>query len=307
MTVYVVPCGVSLLDVLTANKPRWPVNAKPAELVNGASDWGRAVLGLADDEVLSWWSRTATSATRDARLAAWDPRVLCAETSTLAASSGLSDLKGLPGRGDTILVLASDTERGVVAALSVAQYIAGADLPGVRYLSTAKHISSASPGFALERGKLTVLRLRKLDPVHAKGGFIDAIAGLGQALRAAFDLGEPMEVHLTGGYKATLLYTMALTELLYSLAPDRVSARYLFEDTQGAATTIGLRQFSRPICDDMRAELVALRDGKKYAGAVTFENLVWDRKAKKFNAFGYGYLAVLGEPFPSSGPGPLGS
>ncbi len=305
MAVYVVPCGVSLLDGLKTKMTGGPPNAKTASLVENATDLGRTVLELADADVVPWWAAHAVDDAEDARLLEWDPRVLCAETSTLAASR-YGSLRGLLDGSNRVLVLASDTGRGVASALYLAQRLAGLDLGDVSYASSPEQLSSAPLDLSLQPGTLTVLRLRGLDPRHAAGGFIDAIASIGQALRAAFDLGERMEVHLSGGFKATLLYVLAMTELLHSIGPERVSARYLFEDSDSEIMKIGMRQFSQAWCRDMRAELRALRDDQDYKGIPTLTDLVWDKAAGKLNAFGYGYLAVLDEPLTPLPPGPLG-
>lgn len=306
MTVYLVPCGVSLLEGIAAKKAQGPRDARPANLVKTAADLGHAVLGRPDGEVLAWWRESASGHAAAAKLGRWEPRVLCAETSTLAASSGISRLRRLLDRGDVVVLLASDTDRGVASALYVAQYLAGFDLAGVTYLSTHQQVTFVPFDMRLAKGTLTVLRVRGLNAKQASGGFIDAVAGIGRALRAAFDFGDELEVHLTGGFKATLLHTMAMTEILYSLAPDRVRAVYLFEDADAAIMPIGLRRFSGEECRDMRLELSAVRDGRYHLGARTFEGIAWNGADGKLNAFGYGYLAVLGEDLSADLPGPVG-
>lgn len=308
MTVYVVPCGVSLLDGLTAKKDKGPRDCKPARLTKNAADLGRAVLGLPDADVVRWWADNASKEAADARLDEWDPHVLSAEANTLAATSRLGRLRCLLDRSDRLLVLASDTERGAAAALYLAQHIAGPALPDVVYQSTPDTLASEPVRATLAAGTLTVLRLRGLDPRHVSGAFIDAVAGVGMALRAAFDVGEPLEVHLTGGFKATLLHTLAMTELLYSFAPDRVRACYLFEDVGSPyddVIQIGMREFSQAHLDGMRQELIAIRDGKRYLGDPTLAGIAAAGHGG-LNAFGYGYLAVLGERLTPGRPGPGG-
>jgi len=247
----------------------------------------------------------------DAQLTAWDPRVLAAETNTLAASTGLGRLGGLLECGDRVVLLASDTERGVAAALYVAQHLAGLSLPEVAYLTTPSELHYGKWHVPLLPGTLTLARLSGLNPRHASTGFINAVAGTGLVLRAAFDVGEPLEVHLTGGYKATLLHTLAMTEVLYSLAPGRVKACYMFDDADPTAeiVPIGLRRFSPPLQNAMRDELTAARDGKLPLGTQIFEGLAWSKEALQaggkdpLNAFGYGYLAVLGEGLTPGRPG----
>ena len=197
--------------------------------------------------------------------------MLCAETHTLAAASRLGRLRELLDFRDRILVLASDTGLGVAAALYLAQHIAGLELPNVVYQSTPDGLPAGPLPLDLKPGTITILRLRGLDPAHASAGFIDAIAGIGLALRAAFDLGERMEVHLTGGYTATLLHTLVMTELLNSLDPDRVHARYVFEDTGSGSDSlieIGLRQFDQEYCDAMRGELTVSANTARLVRAI---------------------------------------
>jgi hypothetical protein len=183
VTVYVVPCGVSVLSGLK-DKPG-PTDAKPRRLTDTAPEWGRGVLDRPDSEAVTWWATQAAADAARAKLTTWDPRLLSAETSTLALSSGVERLRGLLDRGDQILLLASDTERGIASALCVAQHVSGLGLPDVAYASTPQVQDDISFSAGLAPGTLTVVRLSGLDPGHAQGGFVDAIAGIGRVLRSA--------------------------------------------------------------------------------------------------------------------------
>lgn len=312
MTVHVLPCGVSVFrGVATgknpAGKDSTPPDAKPSHLIKKATDFGQGVLARADvdEDVIGWWAKEAAGETADAMLAKWDPRVLSAETHSLIASGRAGRLREVLDRGDRVVLLASDTAPGVAAALCVAQHVADPELPDVAWVTTPEAMSDKPLSTGLARGTLTIVRLRGLDPRHAQGGFIDAVAGIGQVLRAAFDVGESLEIHLTGGFKATLLHTLAMSEVLYSLAPGRVTACYMFEDTDrpdAATTPIGLRRLDQASCDEMRLELAGIRDGRRHPGARTFEGLAYTDG--ELNAFGYGYLAVLGERLTPGRPGP---
>lgn len=262
---------------------------------------------LPDDQVAARWADELADEADDARLTDWNSRILCAETNTLAAGSGVTRLRDLTAQGHRVVLAASDTGDGVAAALCAAQHIAGPDLAGVTYLSTPETLGAAPLGAESIREAVTVVRLRGLDPRHLSGRFITAVAGMGLVLRAALDTGEKIEVHLTGGFKATLLHALAMTEILYSLKPDRVTAHYVYEDAGPAATAqaIGLRRFSQSYVDDMRAELTKVRDGGRQLGAETFEGMAWTSE-DGLNAFGYGYLAVLGEPLSAGRPGDAG-
>jgi hypothetical protein len=312
VTVYAVPCGVSILSL--DGKPSRPPNAKPRQLVGKAEDFGRAVSKVPDHEVTGWWAAATSGIAADARLTSWNPRVLSAETNTLAASSGHDRLRDLLERGDQVVLLASDTPRGIAAALYVAQHITGTSLPDVAYLKTPEHLQDGIMHAALLPGTLTVARISGLDPRQASSGFIDAVASTGLVLRAAFDVGDELEVHLTGGFKATLLHTLAMTEVLYSLAPGRVKARYMFDDAGDDAeiVPIGLRWFDQETISLMRYELAKVRDRQPPQGRRTFEGLAWSEAALRaggkdpLNSFGYGYLAVLGERLTPGRPGLTG-
>ncbi|MEU4828521.1 hypothetical protein AB0H37_42290 [Actinomadura sp. NPDC023710] len=296
MTVYVVPCGVSLLDGLRTRKGPLDSTAPDlAELLEGQSN---ALPALADDAVTGWWADALAADVEDERLGAWDPRLLSAETHTLTAST-TGRLSDLAAGGHTITLVASDTGLGIAAALCVAQHITGPHLPGVTYTSTPAELKDAAADPRFVTGPVSIVRLRGLDPGHPRNGFIPAIAGMGHVLRAAFDTGQDVQVHLTGGYKATLLHTMAMAELLYSLAPDRITARYVYEEAGVTADAhrIELRRFSAEAIDDMRTELALVREHRA-PGHPRLRGAAWQAQGRtpELNAFGYAYLAVLGEP-----------
>ncbi len=304
MTVYVVPCGISLLDGLRVKKG--PKNCKPRRLVESASDLGATVLGLPDSGVVDWWVHEAAHLAKEAHLTAWEPQVLCAEANTLAAASGVGRLRELLDQQDRLLVLASDTDSGVAAALYLAQHIAGPDLTDVVYQSSRADQASKPVPPVLRPGTVTVFRLRGLDPVQSDSAFTNAVADTGVALRAAFDVGEKLEVHLSGGFKATLLHTLTMTELLYSLDPGRVRALNLFEGTK-TITPIGMRRFDEEYCKEMRDELSSVEyEGRAHLSGQTFEGLAWTKDTYELNAFGKGFLAVLGDRFTPGRPGPGG-
>jgi hypothetical protein len=302
VTVYAVPCGVSILSL--DGKTSRPRDAKPSQVARRAEGFGRDLRNVPEHDVIRWWAATTSETAAAARLTAWDPRVLSAETNTLAASSRTGRLRDLLERGDQIVLLASDTDRGIAAALYVAQHIAGTSLPDVAYVKTPEQLQDDNMHAALLPGTLTVVRISGLNPWQASSGFIDAVASTGLVLRAAFDVGDDLQVHLTGGFKATLLHTLAMTEVLYSLAPDRVA--------DAEVVPIGLRKFDQQTISLMRYELARVRDRQPPQGRRTFEGLAWSEAALRaggkdpLNPFGYGYLAVLGERLTPGRPGPTG-
>ncbi len=303
MTTFVVPCGISILDGLGRKLPS--SGGAVGRFVNAvdphrAAAWPHGYDQLADDELLASWAKEVADKADAAKLAEAEPVKLCAETHTVTRGLAAQRLRlrELLDQGGRVLLLASDTRAGIAAAFCVATHLAGGR-ERIAYLSTPAH-DAPTLGATPAGGTVTVIRVRQLRPQHAD--LVEAAAGIGKVLRAAHDLGAPVEVHLTGGFKATLLHTLAMTELLYSMAPRQVSAWYVFEDVVDAGVgaapiPIGLRHFPDAYQRDMRRELTAV-DGHQYPGSETFKGVAWneDSGRPELNAFGHGYLAVLSRP-----------
>ncbi|HLH83677.1 MAG TPA: hypothetical protein VKV38_10465 [Trebonia sp.] len=295
-TVYVVPCGISVFDELGT---KMPVGGSPVRAFTHAVTNGNCLAGVCLDDgeaVTAKWAARAAARAEAAGLARVAPKRLSAETHSLATR-----LRSRPlAPGEHVLLLASDTPLGVSAAFCVGQYLAGAGSGQVAYISSPR---TADDPFqlAVTRVPVTVVRVRGLKP---DADLSTAAIGIGKVLRAAGDAGGRVEVHLTGGYKATLLHTLAMSEVLHSMWPGRVSAWNVFEDVADPSSDqpvqpqpIGLRTFPREYLTLMRSELTAVRDGSAGFGR-TFQGLGWDEEAdgtRRLNAFGHGYLAVLGE------------
>src|SRR4051794_19076857 len=116
MTIYVVPCGLSVYEGL-GGEPR-PARARPAALISSAKSWGRVARELADTHVVGSWSAEVGHVAKLARLVDWEPEPLSAETHTLAASSNIGRLSRLssdPVEHHQVVLLASDTGEGVGA------------------------------------------------------------------------------------------------------------------------------------------------------------------------------------------------
>jgi hypothetical protein len=299
VTTYVVPCGISVLDKLGK---KMPVGGSPVTAFVRSVEKGAWVSGARLDQhqrVLStWWDKVAAKA--DAvGLTRASPRRLSAETHCLAGREPTVP----PVANGRVLLLASDTPIGVSAAFCVGHYLADGVAANLSY-ATAPGLDAKSLRFAASSTLVTILRIDGLEPVLPQ--FSKAVTGIGNVLRAAWEADGPVEVHLSGGFKATLLHTLAMTEVLHSLTPGRVSAWYAFEDDPDTnrdlpipPMRIGLRSFPRVYLNNMRAELS--RAGEGIPGSNTFEGLGWDDEngVPKLNAFGYGYLAILGHPVTS--------
>lgn len=298
-TVYVVPCGISVLEQLGKNKKKLPggshVNAFTRDIDRGT--WLNGV-DLDDNQAVpAAWSAKVAPKAEDAGLAKVAAKWLSAETHSLATRV----TPGLLTPDQYVMLLASDTKNGLTAAFCVAQYLTGAASGLIGYTSTPQ-AADDSWDIKIARDPVTVIRVRGLKPSGTN--FNLAALGIGKTLRAAGDLGGAVEVHLTGGFKATLLHTMAMTEVLYSMAPKRVSALNVFEDlAQGDSDQpvqpgrIGLRAHRSETLDLWRAELTGARDGG-ILGSTTLKGVGWTEdvaRKRHLTDFGWGYLAVLGD------------
>lgn len=319
MTIYVVPCGVSVLNELenplSEHRPRgWKADA----FGKRKTGWiGKTILPsghehrIADDQVIGAWTESGLAGPM---LCEWTSMV-SAETHTLAKRAGLpmelvSALRAVLDRGDRVVLLASDTGEGITAALCVAFMMTAGELDRVSFVSTpADEAEDARFAGRLHPQKVTVVRVTGLNP--RDGGISKAVAGIGRVLRCAYDLQERLEVHLTGGFKATLLHTLAMTEVVHSISPvdkteeagnpiDWTTAWYLVDEEEAAPMQIGLRRFSYDEIDSMRAELSAVAHGDHPEPPVAFKNIAWEEHGQKaeLNDFGRGYLAVLGQEDP---------
>ncbi|MEV4511592.1 hypothetical protein AB0K00_21775 [Dactylosporangium sp. NPDC049525] len=298
MTVYVLPCGVSILDGLARGRAGTAdATAVVADVVALAGRVHHRTLTAT--EVAPHWRAELATALDDADLADWRPEV-SAETSTLARR-GTIDLARLLSAGHRVAVLASDTSRGLAAALLVASRLAGGDLSRLRYAATDEALPAFPPC------TVTVVRVAGLAP-DTRDGLIQGAAGLGAALRAAGTAatGEELEVHLTGGFKASLLHLLSMTELLHSAGGTTVTAWYLHDDTdnpdQARTVQIGLRRFSARYLQRLGEELSNVAAGREPPSwdDFTLREAAWTHVAGRptLNGFGAGYLAVLGTTTP---------
>lgn len=292
MTTYLVPCGLSILNWMRAYGSGDPskryATIDPAaveDLLDEQEQWRSD-----EKRDLNVWRSTVLEKARAADVKRWDPRV-SAETSTLRARRPSGPLIT---DDDRIVLLASDTDEGISAALCVAAVVAVGDPDRIDGI--------AEPEDELRPGKVTVVRIDGLKPTSLSLG--RACEAMGTVLYNALESrpSERVEVHLTGGYKAALLHMLAMTEVAYSRFPSRVSAHYIFEGDGGSAAghdkavRIGLRLFPRDQLERMREELSYAKRGVPILGTPMFEGLAWEKYGDRtrLTDFGRGYLAVLG-------------
>jgi hypothetical protein len=296
-TIYVVPCGISIFDHIQKRLADAGGGGAVRPFLRLAPDgsWLNGADLEAGDAVLAAWAGKVLAKAEAAGMPKVAAKFLSAETHTLAKRTPF-------GSGGYVVLLASDTRPGVSAAFCVAQYLAGFPSGKLAYVSTPRTGSDLDAiEFRARDALVTVVRVRGLKP--AGTDFDLAASGIGKALRAAADIDGQVEVHLTGGYKASLLHTLAMAEVLHSMAPDRVTAWNVFEDVEDQSSDlpadpqkIGLRRFPPEYIRSMRLELTQASAGEML-GKRTFEGLGWEEDAdrrRRLNAFGHGYLAILG-------------
>lgn len=291
MTLYIVPCGVSIRDGLLRGRDA-PPDANRDNLWDDSVSWAASARSSPDSDVAAMWLSGFTDPLTDALLPHWCPTV-SAETSTLA--SRVTELSTLLADDHTVVILASDTDVGVAAAMLVASYLGG-ETNTLRYRTVPTDLTIGHWAQEFKQGTVTVARITGLDP-RRPSGLSNATAGIGRVLRAAFDASTRIEVHLTGGLKATLLHTLAMTEVLSSLPEADVSAWYLFNDDSDDSepVRIDLRSFSAQL-DGLREELCSVRDGNPTSRRMFYGSGWTEQDGKRtLTSFGYGFLAVLGE------------
>lgn len=307
MTIFLAPCGVSILGGL-----RWSRGAPQHTRKEAAGDavnellyrLGAPEVADAGMSVLPAWQDAFAEVGDELRLEDWHVRV-CAETSTLLARGVQADPRAavLFEPEDSVVLLASDTVPGLVSALLVATRVTGGDLGAIRYAETPEAAGEAGD-YPVQPGAATVVRVRGLDP-KADDAFARAAWGTGDVMRAAREMpaAEAIDIQLSGGFKAVLLHTLALAEVLYSQnwTQVAVTACYVYDnDSANPADSlieVGLRRASEGSVRTMRDELVSVRDGRRLDSA-EFEGVAWNRSdgQPRLNAFGHGFLAVLGNP-----------
>jgi hypothetical protein len=292
MTTYLVPCGLSVLRKLRERNAPYPATDARAAFLAAEKQWRAESLPAA--QLIADWARRVGVDAEDARVGEADRGTFCAETQTLALRAP-APLPRLLGQGHRVVLLASDTNDGIGAAMCTAYIMTGGDLSKIRYLTAPGKDQARGFPELLAESTVTIVRIPGLGP-HT-GGVRTAVAAIGRVLYAAHLLGGDLEVHLTGGFKLTLLHTMAMTEIVYSMAPELTTAWYVYED--GAdAVAIGLRLFSKDLLEDMREELTNAAHGRAPGGPATFKGQLWQQlgEGSQLTDFGEGFLAVLGGP-----------
>lgn len=255
MTVHLLSCGTSILRNRRALNPR---DAGPIDLdVGTLIQWATGT--LTDVAQAGQWAASLAEQLDDLDIA---PKLREAQSRKLLSAeiAALDWDNHRPISTDRIVLLASDTAKGVLAALLVGVAL---DRPVRYHSSTPRHpgdegflaVADVANGAA---APVDVVRVEKLLP-DSTVQFNEAMEHLGAAVVWArqLDLGAPLALHLAGGYKATIPYLVAFAEYLQARWRN-ITAWCLHEGDEELGTRpepvrVGLR----PV--DVAADMAALR------------------------------------------------
>ncbi|MBA9007289.1 hypothetical protein [Thermomonospora cellulosilytica] len=320
MTVHIISVGLSVLEVLA--QPRIArhkakldhdadliddiADARPHELLKdaGADDreaacaWLAGALAPLTDPAHDPASSAALLEARSRiRPHRWSARI-SAELLTFARMAGPGQARLDPA--DTAVLVVSDTPDGLLAALWNALALAGGDLTRVSLL--------ADPSDALRMpdpaGRVLLARIPGMD-TSSDEGFHRAMHGLGVLGRALYERTDgPLEFHLSGGFKASIPYLVAMAEGLRSLAGGRqVQAWVLHEDTLDSSRPIRI-PLRRAVPEEVLFELSGFDDTGRRPPPFPDQNLLegyaYDTRpdGQYLTPFGSGLRALFGDRLP---------
>lgn len=212
---HLLPCGVSILRNM---RPPNPVTSLSAGDVRAMSEWARRELTTTRRDHPDQWAASFRAdlgpylaSIRDCQ----QPVKLSAEVASLHRHAPQ------PGARDRLVLLASDTAEGVLAALLNAARLR----ERIVYHPVPLLDSTATGHPVLDEGTeepLHILRIPGLLP-DSTGRFSEAMEHVANAMVWAARLHrrdrEELAIHLAGGYKATIPYVVALAEYVRTAWP----------------------------------------------------------------------------------------
>lgn len=338
MTIHIAPVGVSIITNF-ANIENREFTKEPVESDSGGQKfpWTSLIKQVKDDGLLEFGFQGKSSvqvldAAFGPNAAADSPerkriqeiannlhsgewisyRGVSAELDTIRhAAMKISSAKRkeefLPGKNDAVFLIATDTDKGIAAALWNAIALAGGDIKRIRYFPTLEEDTFLDKSVI---GCVNIIRFPGLDAVNSDQAFREPMklmgrlgrliiapprSMLGKKLKRLIAKNEEIRFYLSGGYKATIPYLIALAEGMRSLG-EKVSAWVMHESSRHAFH-LPLRRFDE---DQIRIELQGFRDGKR-AGAPEgkfFEGYAYELidKEARLTAFGEGMRELFGIP-----------
>jgi hypothetical protein len=249
MTVHLISVGDGLVETV-----KRPTSFPP--------DLGPAVLRAAPHTALSRHTGDNDKAAADALLTRWlqtqigpggqlrrlvdeaHPQLWSAAVSAELSTFDRAARSRVLSPADQAILLATDTVRGLTAALWNAVALVGADLTRVRYASRPRDLAVQAA-----RGAALVVRVPRLD-ARSEADLGQAMGDLGALGRALLPpvstTGEDFRFYLSGGFKAAIPYLIGLAEGMRSLPQitGSVEAYVLHEHTVGEAIRLPLRRIN---------------------------------------------------------------
>ena len=206
------------------------------------------------------------------------PRSVSAELASLAADRSGDPRLEVGGEIDeTVLLIASDTGKGLRAALFNALAITGGNVDRVDYLPTP------NSAFRVKHGRVAIVRLPGLDAENNEQ-FLRAmreLSSFGPFFEEALRNPESScRFHLTGGFRVAMPFLLGFAQALHSLYRGQISAHAQYEFSN-SPRAIGLPLSSPPI-NDLEGKLAGF-DRSGYSARRPPEEGVWE-------GFAYEYL-----------------
>ena len=270
----------------------------------------RAAEVIEEADVRSWGWRASAEAT--------SLHALSAQTAHIGTGVIGGTRHGLVDSEDLVVLLASDTGAGLLAAFWNAALLRGGDLGQVAYLDdpAGDVITASGPIRGLPvRGGVLVARIQNLnlnadkDPRPA----MRHLGVLGRRVLEGLADGEGVQVHLSGGYKATIPFMIGIAEGLRSVRvagrnPSAVRAFVVHQDSfmpdpagEPQLIELPLRFLNSGVLDDELDRISGTAQPGEDLGAL--EGYAYLRVADRFErtAFGEGLIELLGRPQRATG------
>ena len=238
MTVHLISVGTSILDSLDdpskllgkGGLSKRIASAEPSKFLlhngripdtdkEGASRWIVSALASPDDAAYDGNRADALAeVTKTIQPELW-PNDFSAEIETLFK---VGTRRPVPDK-DIVLLICSDTSRGLIAGIWNALALTGGKVSKAMYLPAP---STSGPRLGKARGRVVIARVPGMDAGDNQG-FCDAMGILGDLARDLFKYGhlqpgEEFQFGLSGGYKASTPYLIGMAEAVMSVDKARL-------------------------------------------------------------------------------------
>ena len=245
MNVFVLPCGISILENMRFRRDPWQKESRAptagADLEREAHDAWQAAGGTGQTINASYrqWV-AAQSLFADRPLGNCSPKI-SAEVGSLASGTGAAGAPPSFDAGDTLVLLSSDSHSGVLAAHLNALAVGR---PDPTYYDDPAELRGEVPS-------TVVVRVPRLVPDPAGAFMTDVAMGFAQALlwcRRARGCAKVV-VHVAGGYKMAIPLLLGIVENLPAAKPEREA--WCKHELGTGAVKLPLLQLERALCKEL--------------------------------------------------------